>query len=518
MDSSQFLQTNQTADLLRRYSRARESAERTVEWRRTRNTDLIIAMARAVEDISFALERVDGRLEEAAQFVEGLVEEVEPRIVFHQTRALKGVKYITQHNFIRGWEVMNQRTFDHVTTEFYETVSSYEKTVAQLQQMGDDQKTTRKIAYFMADRDLSSKLEVAIRAVDNLTKAYYAYLNAEPLLQYTLTPSGRYDNYLIPNEVLAHNTRKQREYYNRMSEHLTGYIDSILGLKYVLKDLHRNSMFNDTAYQDCKSNFIYHAKKTNYYRSLFEQRIVHRSKELIELKVEHFERIKNNFYSIINDIKSLLKPLQVSLRERYENLQGDVVLLSQMAKTFLNSDSVQKDKLAAMANSEKTTHVISSLKRLFSDIRSRGREMVKWWDRLEENYANLWRNFLKESSVRKFYTKLKDDIVEMVKYPEKRNFFLDIFSDIRMLHVDFEELNLTSVKNLTRMLNADFPDIGLKHKETDIAMHFNRISVHATFVEVLGNSDFRFMAAFDAFSRDLRNYKHEALLDKEFFR
>ena len=515
---SELLASNLTGAVQGRYLLARETAERTVAALRAKNTDLIVAVSQALEEVSFALERVDGQLDDAVVFLQGLAEDIRPRITFHQTRALKGVKYITQHNFIKGWEVMNERTLDHVTTEFYETVSAFDRTIAQLQQTPEEEVTIRRIIFYMMDRDLSSRLEIAIRAVDNLTKAYYAYLNAEPLLEYVLTPDGRYDLSLIPGEVLAHNTRKQREYYNKMSEHLTGYIDSILGLQFVLKEYHRNKAFNESAYQDCKQSFIFHAKQVNFYKSLFEQRIIHRSKDLVELKVEQFDRIKSRFYSVLDDLRAILQPLQRRLREQYEVLQADLVLFSQMAKTFLNSDSVSKRQLASMAHSKRTFGMVSSLKVLFSDLRAQGGSLSSWWERLQQHYTDIWRNFLKETSVRKFYQKLKEDVVEMVKNPERREFFLDIFADARMLHTTVEALNLTSVKNLTRMLNADLPDIGFKHKENDIIMQFNRIEERATLVDVLGNTDSRFLTAFDDLDQDLREYSQDILITKDFVR
>lgn len=489
-----------------------------MEELKTKNTDLIIAVTQSLEEVSFSLERVDGQLVDGLAFLESLVEDMQPRISFHQTRALKGVKYITQHNFIKGWEVMNDRTLDHVTTEFYETVSAFDRTVAQLQQTSEDDVTIQKIIFFMMDRDLSSRLEIAIRAVDNLTKAYYAYLNAEPLLEYVLTPNGRYDLSLIPGDILAHNTRKQREYYNKMSEHLTGYIDSILGLQYVLKEYHRNKAFNDTAYQDCKQSFIFHAKQVNYFKTLFEQRIIHRAKDIIEQKFDQFDRISSRFYSKVDDLKSILVPLQARLRKQYEMLRADLVLFSQMAKTFLNSDSVSKRQLASMAHSKRTFGMVNSLKVLFSDIRAQAANMADWWRRLEELYTDIWRSFLKETSVKKFYQKLKEDIVDMVKNPDKRTFYLEIFADSRMLHTTMDDLNQTSVKNLTRMLNADFPDIGFKHKENEIMTLFNRIEDRVTFVDVLGDTDSRFLSAFHDLDMDLREYTNDITVNKQFVR
>jgi len=61
------------------------------------------------------------------------------------------------------------------------------------------------VLYYVADNRLSGKLETAIQALDNITKTYYSFVNAEPsstLSTSAITPAGRYDAHLVPYEVL----------------------------------------------------------------------------------------------------------------------------------------------------------------------------------------------------------------------------------------------------------------------------------------------------------------------------
>ena len=83
------------------------------------------------------------------------------------------------------------------------------------------------IQYMMMDRDLSERLELAIRAVHNLTSVNYAYKDAKSFNWHAITPDRAYDQYVIPKEVLAHNPNLQRDYYNALSDHLAGYIEEV---------------------------------------------------------------------------------------------------------------------------------------------------------------------------------------------------------------------------------------------------------------------------------------------------
>jgi len=60
------------------------------------------------------------------------------------------------------------------------------------------------VLYYVADNQLSGRLETAIQALDNVTKTYYSFVNAEPRTSSSpaITPTGRYDAHLVPYGVL----------------------------------------------------------------------------------------------------------------------------------------------------------------------------------------------------------------------------------------------------------------------------------------------------------------------------
>ena len=93
--------------------------------------------------------------------------------------------------------------------------------------------------YFVADSQLSGKLETAIQVLDNVTRIYYSFLNAEPLAAAdfagtttsTLRPDRRYDIQLIPYKVMSAGHDVMKRHYTGLSQSIAGLIRSILTMK-----------------------------------------------------------------------------------------------------------------------------------------------------------------------------------------------------------------------------------------------------------------------------------------------
>jgi len=85
----------------------------------------------------------------------------------------------------------------------------------------------------MADAQLSAKLETAIEALDNVTKLYYSFLNADPLSQpsSTLTSETRFDLQLVPRKVMTSVHDPLKRNYVGLSENIAGLIENLLALK-----------------------------------------------------------------------------------------------------------------------------------------------------------------------------------------------------------------------------------------------------------------------------------------------
>jgi len=84
----------------------------------------------------------------------------------------------------------------------------------------------------MADAQLSGKLETAIQALDNITKVYYSFLNAEPMSpSFAATSDTRFDLQLVPYKVMTSVHDAMKRNYVGLSENIAGLIENILALK-----------------------------------------------------------------------------------------------------------------------------------------------------------------------------------------------------------------------------------------------------------------------------------------------
>jgi len=115
------------------------------------------------------------------------------------------------------------------------------------------------VLYFIADNQLSGKLETAIQSLDNLTKVYHAFVNAKPVPgSPEVTLEHRYDSYLVPTSALDARQPAMKLHYAGISENIAGLIENILALKAAVKDVFQSTTlsFNETAFEMSRRAYV----------------------------------------------------------------------------------------------------------------------------------------------------------------------------------------------------------------------------------------------------------------------
>ena len=116
--------------------------------------------------------------------------------------------------------------------------------------------------YYVADNRLSGKLETAIQALDNVTKTYYRFANAEPRARTSqATSARRYDAHLVPYGVLRAGAPRLRACYDGISENVAGLIEHILALKATLKDVYERNTVNRTTFEQTCRSFVFRTQQ-----------------------------------------------------------------------------------------------------------------------------------------------------------------------------------------------------------------------------------------------------------------
>jgi len=118
------------------------------------------------------------------------------------------------------------------------------------------------VLYYVADNRLSGKLETAIQALDNVTKTYYRFANAEPRARTSqATSARRYDAHLVPYGVLRAGAPRLRACYDGISENVAGLIEHILALKATLKDVYERNTVNRTTFEQTCRSFVFRTQQ-----------------------------------------------------------------------------------------------------------------------------------------------------------------------------------------------------------------------------------------------------------------
>jgi len=74
-------------------------------------------------------------------------------------------------------------------------------------------------------------------------QVYYSLLDAKPFFSYTITPDGRYDQHLVPEELLMRARGPMKEYYSGISENIAGLMEDVLRLKEILRSVYQTNRF-----------------------------------------------------------------------------------------------------------------------------------------------------------------------------------------------------------------------------------------------------------------------------------
>ncbi len=123
--------------------------------------------------------------------VKEIEKEMNVRIQFHKRWGLEKVKFTIEYDFQRGFEVINERTFEHVTANYLQLVEYIERVIQLAASSPPDAAGYREALYLIVDQQLFDKLTLCERALDNITEVHEAFLNGKRILTYKASPNRR---------------------------------------------------------------------------------------------------------------------------------------------------------------------------------------------------------------------------------------------------------------------------------------------------------------------------------------
>ena len=474
-----------------------------------KDSDDISSMTHALDEVIVGFEGFRENIKQAMASIRATLIDLKPRVSFHLHVALGGIRKTMEKGFINPWETVEERMLRPLATGFYEIISFYDRIIKQLMFTSTSETTMRKVLYFMTDSELSGKLENAIQSLDNLTKVYYSFLNAEPMYSYIVTPERRYDASLIPYNILSHNTGAQKDYYSGMSENIAGTIEQLLALKNVLKEVYQSNNLNETAYKDSRRAFIEHSQEINYYLSMFRTKVITKARDVVEQKVDTFKKLNHSLHVTSNDLLKLLDSKEEVLNTQYYKAYSDIVTFAQETQRYLSDASLRKSSLITSGLSAETEKAFTTIEAIVSDLKASSRHCAEVWEKLHRLVELIWRSLLEDDTCKSFYFQLYNDVTDMVNNPMKATFFKDIFLHPKILGKNRDEIQGIQPKDFYVLLNADIPVINVDRKITDISTEYTSLTQRTDIDHVVGQKLKTLLGSYHSFKGNLRHYKEK---------
>ena len=367
-----------------------------------------------------------------------------------------------QDSFIVGWDEM--KLHDCVSDSF-ELSTIFRDSVD----------TTKQNTWRAAIRlRLEEKFIASKRALYNLERVHIAYCNVVPLLNYTVTPNGRYNSFYLTEELFKQST-EINETYTRLIGHIKQYIETVDGLLCV----HNNGS------HIIKNKFLKYCNgfwqaSVDYARDLrlYESLVIRQPLQRIIRARDTFEEHKVRFIATAVQLQSSLDFLTYAFRKTNSylielNSTGTVGAIDAYLHNLKNEGNASRIYLADVLTSDRITQLVGGVKDLTSKISETFTKFIIEFNHIIQMGCLCHVDAAAEPLLRVFYAKLYDHYKittgsekdamskyfmimddnstydKLVRGEINRNDCIDVHSKVRLSHFDFD----ISLRNLTTFKN-----------------------------------------------------------------
>ena len=484
-----------------------------------RTESFISAFSHSVDELTVGFAHLKEDITDTLEAVGLHMRTMSARASAHLKMGLMGMKKMIENGFIDGWRMLEQRSLGRLSSELFETIVQFDRIIQQLQYTSSTENVMRKILYFSMDSQLSYKMDLTIQAMDNFTKVYHGFLNAEPLSSHLVTPSRRYDDVLIPFDMLSKNTAKQQEFYNGISQLLAGYIEQILQLQNILKEVYHMSTLNETAYSTAKNFFYDQSQAFNFYFTMFRDKIVFKSTDTIEHQVVSFKKANHSLASAYTGCEKAMSAIVDLIDTDIQKVQGEVVTFAQAAQDYvIDKQKWSISDLAEIGLSEDLQISMVRSQEINWQLSLYARKLNESWDQLQSATQRVWREMLGESTLRNYYVRLHNDVTDMVQNPMKSRFYTGIFLHPKMLAMTEQEVAGLQPHHYFTLLNADSALYRPEQKAAGVTEEVGASKVHQSAQTILQSSVGKLQVTYHNLRNNLREFTRSSQMDDTFAR
>ncbi|CAH1802002.1 unnamed protein product [Owenia fusiformis] len=495
---------NKTASVKNNFLNARETQQRVDEDIVKQDTLLIENFDKAMVNMEKVLQDVVKRIHRLSMELSDLYFEMSRRIWFHYNRGLVKLLSTMDRNFVRAWEVLNERSLSHITTGFYAFIDSFSAAVSHLMEIPLNNTNCRETLQMIVQREITIKQVLAERGYDNMTRIHNVFGNADPWFVYENSPDRRYDRVYISKDMFKYSETGEQKEYSEIRININDYMDCLKNFTEILSAVMETNDANWTHIHATQELFALKGKRINYRLYKYEQQTVLVTSKVIQNNMDSFRNLNTSFFQRVETLNQQLVSLTTSAvtlnTSALLTLQHIAILANQYTERGIN-----KTLLAKSALQEEVSAAMQAVNLFFLDLRSRERIINDIWIQLKVDVMKIWSGMLSERALFPFYQKIKDD-VNIVRQNGSL-YEKDIFR--RLLRIPKNDTNRTSLihNNWDIFLNADFPDINLNDKMTGIQLQYKRIIDRFNVKEVISNKDDALRKAFADLLASLKDYE-----------
>ena len=484
---------------------------------------MIKKLSDAIRDVDDTFGDIERELNKVMETINTKVTELMKRVDFHSTVALHGVEYIIEHDFIRGWEVIEERTLSLITSGFYEIVSSMDRFIQQsntsslLTDGSGDISSLKDVLWLIIDAELANKLDIIQRAKRNITRVNNAYETGKPIIRYKYTPGQKYDLSFIPMEIMHHDQSKQAFYFKQIMQAIEDYVEAITNLRHLGKMYLNDGKLDRDQYEETKSNFVTAAKAVNYRIFQYKDRIVQKSLEIVKEKTAEFVSLNETLTKNQGSLKYLVGTTILLVHSQKLTTWRHMKEAGSKCKGYMLDFNASKTELSDFLNSDKIYEDIIKLDNFFTNLRSRATDLLDLWVKMQQSYKDVYSGIMSETMTHDFYKMLNNDTKDLISDPENNTqIYFPIFGTL--LKMDEQEFNSTNVTDFLHLLNADVPDIDPDTKIKEIDEAFNELMKQFDITKYIKDRDEAFPAIMKILQNSLKVFTDRNDLGFEFYR
>ncbi len=479
---------------------------------------MIQTLSDLVRGLDETLKNINTGLERAWELIEEEFVVLDRRLQFHYVKGLQKVKYIMEHDFVRGWMIFEERTLPYVCVEFKDVSDSFKRSLSLLNESVTDEERVKAGGVWLVMKESFLKRLGAIdRARNNVMKAHNSFITGAPLLTYEASRDRRYDMSYITIELLQ--AIRDNGLYNqdKFYAEINTYLDMVRDAIETYIDLVENNSSTYAVDQHIitatDEKFDFGCRYYNFNVFLFKTRIVNLPVNVISEKIQEFERRNRTLHDARAEFGLEVEETRRNLEHFYESTWKYVLKTTKAANDYLKDTRFTKSTVANIATSQKVREAMDGLELFMRDLRFKGNRLLERLEDVRLETRQMWKNLLGEYTTINFYSKVYQDFSQWKNTSD--SFYIPYFAGL--LNANRSFVSSLDPEELTHRLNADFHELNITYVLAKVNMRMHSVGRLIGVVDKLGTVDEGLRGSLRLFSSKMARFQEDTDIDSDFF-